>query len=94
MRTMENLPLANFLELQLKTKEGFAAAIDISLGSGLKQCLKKFVVVQPGDWPCQFYCRQLIYDQLPIPNNRTRNQHLKAIYVIITMYLNQQVQQS
>ena len=29
-----------------------------------------------------------------LKDNRTRNQHLKAIYVIITMYLNQQVQQS
>ena len=73
MRTMENLHLANFFELQLKSKEGFAAAIDISLGSGLKQYLKKFVVAQPGEWPCQFYCCQLIYDQLPIPK-RQQNQ--------------------
>ena len=70
MRTMENLHLANFFELQLKSKEGFAAAIDIALGSGLKQYLKNFVVVQPGGWPCQFYCRQLIYDQLPIPKRQ------------------------
>ena len=73
MRTMENLHLVNFFELQLKSKEGFAAAIDIAMGSGLKQYLKKFVVVQPGDWPCQFYCRQIIYDQLPIPTKEKQN---------------------
>ncbi len=28
---MENLQLVNFMELQLKSKEGFAAAIDIAL---------------------------------------------------------------
>ncbi len=74
MRTMENLQLVNFMEPQLKSKEGFAAAIDIALASGLKQYLKKFVVVQPGDWPCQFYCRQLIYDQLPLPTKETKKQ--------------------
>ena len=21
----------------------------------------KFVAIQPGDWPCQFYCHQIIY---------------------------------
>ena len=74
MRTMENLQLVNFIELQLKSTEGFAAAIDVALASGLKQYLKKFVVVQPGDWPCQFYCRQLIYDQLPIPTKEKNKQ--------------------
>ena len=73
MRTMENLHLVNFFELQLKSKEGFAAAIDIAIGSGLKQYLKKFVVVQPGDWPCQIYCRQINYDQLPIPTKEKQN---------------------
>ena len=54
MRTTENLHLVNFFELQLKSKEGFAAAIDIAIGSGLKQYLKKFVVVQPGVGPASF----------------------------------------
>ena len=32
--------------------------------SGLAAYLKKFIVIQPGDWPCQFYCRQLVYECL------------------------------
>jgi hypothetical protein len=60
MRKMENLHLVDFIELQLKSKDGFADAIDVALASGLKQHLKKYVVVQPGDWACQFYCRQLV----------------------------------
>ena len=23
--------------------------------------MRKLVAIQPGDWPCQFYCRQIIY---------------------------------
>ena len=23
--------------------------------------MRRFVVIQPGDWPCQFYCRQIIH---------------------------------
>ena len=49
---MENLLLVNFVELQLKSKDDFATAYDIALDAGLKQYLKKFVVIQPGDWPC------------------------------------------
>ena len=26
--------------------------------------MQKFVLLQPGDWPCQFYCRQIIYHYL------------------------------
>ena len=29
--------------------------------SGLETYLKKFLVIQPGEWPCQFYCSQLVY---------------------------------
>ena len=38
--------------------------MDIVVASGLAAYLKKFVIIQPGDWPCQFYCRQLIYESL------------------------------
>ena len=65
MRTMENLHLINFMELQLKSKEDFATAYDIALAGGLKKYLKKFVVVQPGDWPSQFYGRQVVYEYVP-----------------------------
>ncbi len=56
MRTMD--------DLQLKSKDGFSKAYDLVVASGLAAYLKKFVIIQPGDWPCQFYCRQLIYESL------------------------------
>ena len=64
MRTMDDLHLIDFVELQLKTKDGFSKAYDIVMASGLAPYLKKFVIIQPGDWPCQFYSRQLIYESL------------------------------
>ena len=32
--------------------------------TGLAAYLKKFTVFQPGDWPCQFYCGQIMYKSL------------------------------
>ena len=64
MRTMDDLHLIDFVELQLKSKDGFSQAYDTVVASGLADYLKKFVIIQPGDWPCQFYCRQLIYESL------------------------------
>lgn len=64
MRKMDDLHLVNFVELQLKSQEGFATAYDIALSTGLRAYMKKFIVIQPGDWPCQFYCRQLVYKKL------------------------------
>lgn len=71
MRTMDDLHLIDLVELQLKSKDGFSKAYDIVVASGLADYLKKFVVIQPGDWPCQFYWRQLIYGSL--------TQHQQAI---------------
>ncbi|CAB3998876.1 Hypothetical predicted protein [Paramuricea clavata] len=62
---MEDLHLIDFVELELKSKGGFSKAYDIAMSSGLEKYLTKFLVIQPGDWPCQFYCRQLVYQSLP-----------------------------
>ena len=78
MRKMDDVHLVDFVELELKGKEPFGIAYDVALASGLKSYLKKFVVLQPGDWPAQFYCRQLVYENTymyrkksqPIPNDR------------------------
>lgn len=40
MRTIDDLHLINFMELQLKSKEDFATAYDMILTSGLKKYLK------------------------------------------------------
>lgn len=61
MRKMDNLHLADFVELQLKSRNDFDAAYDIVMNTGLGDYMQKFVLIQPGDWPCQFYCRQIIY---------------------------------
>ena len=77
MRTMDGLHLINFIELQLKSKEGFATAYDIALAGGLKDYLKRFVVVQPGDWPSQFYGRQIIYEYLKLEAQRRSQKNLQ-----------------
>lgn len=61
MRIMDDLHLADFVGLQLKSKHDFDAAYDVALSAGLGDYVRRFVVIQPGDWPCQFYCRQIIY---------------------------------
>ena len=60
MRKMDDLHLADFVELQLKSKNDFNAAYDVALSAGLRDYMRKFVAIQPGDWPCQFYCGQII----------------------------------
>ena len=77
MRTMDGMHLINFIELQLKSKEGFATAYDIALAGGLKDYLKRFVVVQPGDWPSQFYGRQIIYEYLKLEAQRRSQNNLQ-----------------
>ena len=57
---MDDLHLADFVELQLKSKHDFNAAYDVALSAGLRDYMRKFVAIQPGDWPRQFYCRQII----------------------------------
>ena len=69
MRTMEDLRLIDFVELQLKSKDDFSTAYDKVMSSGLERYLKKFLVIQPGDWPAQFFCRQLVYTYLQQENN-------------------------
>ena len=78
MRTMDGLNLINFIKFQLKSKEGFATAYDIALAGGLKDYLKRFVIVQPGDWPSQFYGRQIIYEYLKLEAQRRSQNDLQT----------------
>ena len=52
------------VELQLKSKENFKQAFDIVLHTNLKLCMEKVILLQPGDWPCQFFSRQLVYEHV------------------------------
>ena len=57
---MDDLHLANFKELQLKSKYDFDTMLHL-VHAGLGDCMREFVAIQPGDCPCQFHCRQIIY---------------------------------
>ena len=59
MRRMDDLLFVDFVELSLKSKQDFTKAMDIILGTGLKIDMEKFVFLQPGDWPCQFFSRNI-----------------------------------
>ena len=47
MRKMDDLHLADFVELQLNSKEDFNTAYDIALSAGLGDYAKKFLIFQP-----------------------------------------------
>ena len=61
---MADVYLVDFTGLTLKSKDDFSAAFDIVLSTNLAEYLKRFLVFQPGDWPAQFYSRQIIYETL------------------------------
>ena len=61
----------------VKSKEKFATAYDIALAGGLKDYLKRFVIVQPGDWFSQFYGRQIIYQYLKLEAQRRSQNDLQ-----------------
>ena len=64
VRQMDNVHLVNFFQLTLKSKNDFDAAFDLVLSTKLSEYLKLFLIPQPGDWPAQFYSRQVIYETL------------------------------
>lgn len=64
MRRMDNLHLVDFVELQLKSKDNFKQAFDIILKTNIKSYMQKYILLQPGDWPSQFYSRQIVYEHV------------------------------
>ena len=58
---MKECKLVDCVQLSLKSYDDFSSAIQILLGSGLSLYLEQFVVPIIGDWPCQFYSRQIVY---------------------------------
>ena len=47
--------------------------MSIILGTGLKTYMEKFVLLQPGDWPSQFFSRNIVYEQLKSAYNCHEN---------------------
>ena len=61
LRCLENLHLIEFCFQQLKSKSNFETAMSFLKGSNIDKYMCKFAVPFPGDWPAQFYIRQVVY---------------------------------
>ena len=59
---MTNCKLVACLEIPLKSYSSFLKALKYMLDNGLLLYLSDFVVPFLGDWPAQFYLRQVVYD--------------------------------
>ncbi|XP_065067660.1 uncharacterized protein LOC135693193 [Rhopilema esculentum] len=71
MRSMENTKLVDSIEINLKSFEDLVTALNHMLENGLSIYLDKFFVPFVGDWPTQFYMRQLAYSKTSIIFNRS-----------------------
>lgn len=65
MRSMDNTKLVDSIELDLKSCENVLTAITKILSSGLDVYLSNFIASFIGDWPMQFFVRQLLYSNAP-----------------------------
>ena len=61
MRSFSDVHLLDFVKLPLKSRENYETALGLVLQSHLKEYLSRFVVLLPGDWPSQFFPRQIVY---------------------------------
>ena len=71
MRCLNNLYLIEFTELQLKSKQDFATALNILQTTAMKEYLKRYSLLMPGDWPSQFYIRQNVYSEIRSSSPKT-----------------------
>ena len=58
---MSDSKLVDCFEMPLKSFQDLLAAVNYMLKNGLSLYLAKFFVPVVGDWPTQFYMRQLVY---------------------------------
>ncbi|XP_065061436.1 uncharacterized protein LOC135688497 [Rhopilema esculentum] len=59
MRKMDGCKLIDELEIPLKGFHNFRQAACHAIDNGLDSYLSNFICPQPGDWPAQFYMRQV-----------------------------------
>ena len=64
MRCLANLYLIDFIEQLLKSKYNSAASLEALQKLALKECMKKYPLIMPGDWPTKFHVRQDVYSSL------------------------------
>ncbi len=62
LRKMKDCRLVDELELPLKSPGNFLEAATHAVNLGLGNYLANFICPQPGDWPAQFYMRQIQYN--------------------------------
>ena len=62
LRGVENTFLIDCTPQPLKSYANYGEAAQIYLATPLAEYLKKIIVLIPGDWPSQFYQRQLSYN--------------------------------
>ena len=55
---MDDLHLLDLIELRQKSKGDLDTAYDVIMSTGLASFMNKFIVFQPGGWPCQFHCQK------------------------------------
>ena len=60
-RCMENTKLVDSIHLPLKCRNDVLTVLKKMLASGLKVYLSEFIAPFIGDWPMQFFIRQLVY---------------------------------
>ena len=58
-----NCKLMECTKLPLKSLENFHSALEYLLESGLSVHINKFHVPFIGDWPCQFFLRQVVFNE-------------------------------
>ena len=66
---MDNTKLVDCIELPLKSREDVLAAVKKILSGGLEIYLNNFIAPFVGDWPMQFYIRQLVYSDSAVLKN-------------------------
>ena len=60
---MEDCKLADCIKLPLKSVDSFRSALEFLLENGLSIYINRFLVPLIGDWPCQFFVRQVVCNQ-------------------------------
>ena len=65
IRTVRNAHLIDCTPQPLKSLANYRGAAAIYLATPVREYLKKHTVLIPGDWPSQFYQRQLAYNEQP-----------------------------
>ena len=75
MRSMENTKLVDSLHMPLKSYQDILLAFKHMLSNGLEIYLKDFLTPFIGDWPTQFFMRQLVYSlaEVSLPNISCEN---------------------